>query len=46
MITSDGRGILVDWDLANDTNNTGVPSFGGIVRTSTNGFCIHVDSVK
>jgi hypothetical protein len=35
MITSDGRGILVDWDLTNDTINAGVLSLEGTVRTFT-----------
>jgi hypothetical protein len=46
MITNDGYGFLVDWDLANDANSTGVLSLEGIVRIFTNNVCIYVNSMN
>jgi serine/threonine protein kinase len=31
MITNDGRGFLIDWDLAKDTNSKGARSLGRTV---------------
>jgi hypothetical protein len=46
MITSDGRGFLIDWDLAKDINSEGARSLGRTVRTRGNDVCNYTDIVS
>lgn len=45
MITSDGRGFLIDWDLAKDINSEGARSLGRTVCTYVDDCFHYIDTV-